>query len=250
MPLLRADRLNLFASEIALGVSRFAVNSAQSLLALQHLVCHRFIEGDIESLLARIEAHLDSDDFAEKVGQPVEAPDSVAMTRFEHAWFCYYYARLPLLLRQNRPIGDQGALRIDRAEVHQIAVTTGRNWGNRLNDLQVITRIPVQDFERMSTLIGNGYALSRWWIARKRWEHWQYDSEWLWEPFQAVLSPIAKNPRKVTDMIIEQSFPLFWNAHVEWYRRLCRHSSLHGIMQGTLDTSEWSNTMKKDVPSA
>lgn len=227
--LLKPKFLPRAAAAVATSLVTTARNATATIAMIRAAVLHHFYDDDVGSVIRWVEPRLASVDGLALVsvdvlnGAPFKCAPAVLGERtstpfeaLESAFFEYFYDRLPIVLKLNRPVHRGRPRRPNTEEIDHLSQICFDSGAKAFPHLM----------RRPELWFPGGYwrmnQLTRPWVRQRDRENAIYDIEWLWavlrETYPDVLS--ETNAGAFTGHVIRECFPMFWNQFVANYRMM------------------------------
>ena len=243
--LFKPSYLDKFATGRAEDTLIYSRNAATSIFLITEVVRTKFYENDLGGVVNAIQSSLHKNDFLEAIAVklPQEFTQRLREPTFEIftcRWFDYYWSRLPVLLKCNRPIHHGKRLRPSDEEIEVVAKACLRLWADAHPHL-VKGYIFSGDYNRFE-------KLTRWYVRSKTRDDEVYSAEWLWQSLQDLFPDLCQdnNVGNVTTHVVESCFPMFWDTFAGDYRLSLFYCANLGWFVGDLDVEELCERLKRD----
>lgn len=236
-PLFKAEYFERAKGPLAEAILRHAENSAAGVLVLWDFVAHHFYDVAIQAAIGAVETGLQRERFIDTLSLPyspniheyLEAPGyPLFVTRF----FDFFWSRLPVLFSLNPIIVNGKRRRPSRPEADAVTREALVRWSSRYPQVARQYAFSGEYSQmRLASLPGVPTRVRVRLIERH---------PWLWRDLERDFPqlPRSENVMYLAQDLLDQCFPMFWNALVGGYRVSCFYWANLGWMKGTKDTRE------------
>lgn len=236
-PLFKAEYFERAKDSLAEAILRHAENSAAGVLILWDFVAHHFYDVAIQAVIGVVEAGLQREQFVDTLSLPYRPNIHEYLKAPSHPLFVtrsfdFFWSRLPVLLSLNPIIVNGKRRRPSRSEADAITREALARWSSRYP--QVARQYGFSgeySVMRLASLPGVPARVRVRLIERR---------PWLWGDLERCFPqlPRSENVMYLAQNLLDQCFPMFWNALVGRYRLSCLYWANLGWIKGTKDTRE------------
>lgn len=228
----RRERFPTIAVGIGRCIKNAAENGAATVVVLRDLVDRQFYRIDLEAAAEGMISKFLFDDFLNRLNFPISDEckarlNSQTQHRLEEVFFRYFYARLQLLLRYNRPIHQGPARAPSQMEEETLSRVTFAVWDGHHGDT---------DYNRIGIERRKVLKTCHWYIPSKARDKVVYDFQWMWsgleESWPGLMAPVG-NPYHLWRSIVQEYEPAFWNTLLDHYRLSLFHHATFGLFSDT-----------------